>query len=595
MAGLSSFRFGPREQDASATLDTPVADCTAPNVRTRVSSTITTTNQVNRDELPFEESVYRAWNPDVDAAIRAGTLVSGRVHYEVFGRKERRAPFLAASERRAALPLRAGDELVQQVRPSADWWAGAAFWVRTFGGLARLELECEVKHVQTDAVLRTWRVEEWATDGEELVLKFPPIPDSAQQAYRLRLRVRQVAAEHTVQMICEPLTDDGGVRWNGGVEAAVRCTFELRCTPPTLPGPSGITLNPITQCAGRCIHCLSWAQRGKPGRLRDEWIEALRTHFRDGPGVAWCVDYATDFFHAAKNRPELIDLVAANGNTAVNTEGQHVTEEQLRRLLRGQVRSIGFSCDAATEATYARVRKGLGKLNTVLTSAQMALRVRREMGLEASGKPWIALSFVVMQANVREAVAFVELAAKTGVDAVWFNQLWVCSSAMVPQSLMFDAARWREQLECARVRGRELGIGVFNDVDLRPEQPQRGVKWCPEPWRSMVVLGNGDVLACASPASRIGSLGESTIEEIWNGAAFQTLRSRVNSDRPPLMCEHCPVYRKPGNADGVFLHHLIPDYELRRDLVDDEGSYAAAFRRRFSFREAAEARETKVQ
>jgi len=551
-----------------------------------VDATIEPVKQCEMVELPFDEAVYRAWNPDVDAAIRAGTLASGRSHYDVFGRKERRAPFLAASERRAALPLRTGDELVQPAKPTEDWWAGVAFWVRTFGGLARIEFEAQIEHASTDTALRTWRVEEWATDGEELVLKFPPIENSAHQAYRLRLRVLNVEALRTVQMVCEPRTDDDGVRWNAGIEAAVRCALELRYTPPTLPGPSGITLNPITQCAGRCIHCLSWAQREKPGRLRDEWLDALRKHFRDGPGVAWCVDYATDFFHAAKHRPELIDLLVANGNTAVNTEGQHVTEEQLRHLLRGKVRSIGFSCDAATEATYARVRKGLGKLNTVLESARMALRVRREMGLEPGGKPWIALSFVVMQANVREVVAFVELAAKTGVDAVWFNQLWVCSAAMVAQSMMFDAAVWREQLERARARGRELGVGVFNDVDLRPEQPQRGVKWCPEPWRSMVVLGNGDVLACASPASCIGSLCESTIEEIWNGDAFQTLRRRVNSDRPPLMCEHCPVYRKPGNADGVFLHHLIPDYELRRDLADEDGSYAADFRRRFSFHEA---------
>jgi hypothetical protein len=106
----------------------------------------------------------------------------------------------------------------------------------------------------------------------------------------------------------------------------------------------------------------------------------------------------------------------------------------------------------------------------------------------------------------------------------------------------------------------------------------------------MVVLGNGDVLACASPASCIGSLRDSTIEEIWNGDAFQALRRRVNSDHPPLMCEHCPVYRKPGNGDGVFPHHLIPDYELRRDLANDGGNYAAEFRRRFSFWEATATR-----
>jgi hypothetical protein len=309
--------------------------------------------------------------------------------------------------------------------------------------------------------------------------------------------------------------------------------------------------------------------------LKREWIDALRAHFRDGPGVAWCTDYATDFFQAAHRRPELIDLLTAKGGVSINTEGQHVTAGALRRLMAGGLSKLGFSC----EQTYARIRPGLGKLETVLASARLAVQVRREFG-DAS-RPRIALLMVAMQANLRELVALVELAAQTGADEVWVNHLWVCSVEMVEQSLMFTPELWREQLAAARQRGRELGIGICTGVDLRPEHPQVGITWCPEPWSAMIVLGNGDVLACASPASRIGSLHNSTIEEIWNGAAFQQFRRRVNSERPPLICNHCFAYRKPGNADGVFMHHLTDGYDLRRDLADD--AYAEEFRTRFSF------------
>jgi len=175
----------------------------------------------------------------------------------------------------------------------------------------------------------------------------------------------------------------------------------------------------------------------------------------------------------------------------------------------------------------------------------------------------------------------VDLAAETGVDAVWYNQLWVCESGVVDQSLMFTPEVWRHQWERALQRGRELGIGVFTGADLRPEHPQVGVTWCPEPWSAMVVLGNGDVLACASPASKIGSLRDSTIDEIWNSEAYKELRRRVNSDQPPLICQHCFVYRKPGNADGVFMHHLTDGYDLRRDLFQRD--YAEEYRKRFSF------------
>ena len=147
-------------------------------------------------------------------------------------------------------------------------------------------------------------------------------------------------------------------------------------------------------------------------------------------------------------------------------------------------------------------------------------------------------------------------------------------------------------------------VNLRFDVEGRPRQPksaltrdelQRLVAAAEdesEDIRAMIILGNGDVLACASPASRIGSLSGSTIAEIWNSEAFQELRRRANSERPPLMCYHCFAYRKPGNADGVFMHHLVDGYDLPRDLADD--GYAEAFRRRFSFAEFNRSRRVNV-
>ncbi len=531
------------------------------------------------DRSPFDESAYRAWNPDVDAAIRAGSLETGRHHFRLFGRSERRPPYGMAAESCGSPPLRVGDELLQPVRPEKDWWAGAMFQLGTQGGLVRVALHCAVLQGDTGEVVRSIRFEEWASDGERLVLKFPPIEAARDRAFLIRIVVGEVEAPQAVQLLCGRAEAGEGLRWNGQAPAVPRGEFELLYTPPTVPGPAGITLNPLTHCGGSCIHCLGRIHQQKPGSLKKEWIEALRGHFRDGPGVAWCTDYATDFFKVAQWRPELIDLLVAKGDISINTEGQHITEESLRRMLKGNVNKIGFSCDAATEETYAIIRKGLGKLDTVLESARLALQLRAETG--HATRPCIAMSMVVMQANLPEVVAFVELAAKTGVDAVWFNQLWVCSADMVEQSLMFTPDAWRAQWAAAQQRGRELGIGVFTGIDIRPEHPQEGVTWCPEPWSSLIVLGNGDVLACASPASKIGSLCEATLEEIWNGEAFQQLRRSVNSARPPLICAHCFAYRKPGNADGVFTHHLTDGYDLRRDLADE--NYAEEFRQRFAF------------
>lgn len=535
----------------------------------------------------FDEAAYRAWNPDVDAAVRAGEWESGRSHFERAGAHERRLPFVAPAPSCTSPLLRPGDVAIQTVRTAQDWWAAAGFAVATHGGLARVTLECAVLRGPAREVAQTFRFDEWAADGERLVLKFPPLERSRDVALALRIEVRALEGAERVQFLCEPTGEGDGLEWNGATPAAARIKLELLHTPPLLPGPRGITLNPMTHCEAECIHCLSRSHHQRPGSLKKEWIEALRGHFRDGPGAAWCIDYATDFFRVASYRPELIELLRQKGAVSINTDGQSVTRDLLQRMMAVDLLRIGFSCDAATEETYSVVRKGLGKLENVLAAARLAVELRRELG--RAKKPCLALSMVTMQANVREMVRLVELAAEVGVDAVWFNQLWVCEPAVVEQSLMFTPEVWREEWTRAERRGRELGVEVCQGADLRPEHPQGGVTWCPEPWSAMVVLGNGDVLACASPASKIGSLREQTIDEIWNGAAFQELRRRVNGDDPPLICQHCFVYRKPGNADGVFMHHLTDGYDLRRDLF--EPGYAEEFRQRFSF---ARAREEKA-
>ena len=531
--------------------------------------------------LPFNEDLYRTWNPDVHAAMVDGSLSSPRAHWDRCGVRERRLPYAAREERFPSPSLGPGDVITQSLAAEENWLGGIALHVCTGGQLCRLRMQFAIRDVRSGILLAESEYDEWLQEGEEQALKFPAIEDARERSLELEIRIEAVEPPGVLHFVCETITPGRAMFWDAMDCRRAGLALELRYTPPTLVGPGGVTLNPSTACRASCIHCLSRTYRERPGTLKEEWLAALRRHFDDGPGSAYCVDYATDFFRATKRRPELLDLITAGACLSVNTDGQDVTEPILRRLYAGGTERLGFSCDAATEATYAVVRRGLGRLETVLEAARTAVRIRRELGL--GRRPIIALSMVVMRRNVCEAVTMVELAAGTGVDAVWFNLLWVCSEDMVEESLEFTPGLWRENLARAEERGRELGVEVHNFPAIRPEHPQRGIGWCPEPWRSMVVMGNGEVLACASPASRIGNLNESSMEEIWNGPDFQALRRAVHSDRPPLMCLHCPIYRKPGNSDGAFMHHLLSDYDLRRDLAEPE--YAAAFSKRFSFAE----------
>ncbi len=159
-----------------------------------------------------------------------------------------------------------------------------------------------------------------------------------------------------------------------------------------------------------------------------------------------------------------------------------------------------------------------------------------------------------MRSNLEELPPFIRLAADLGFDVVQCRHLEAYTADMEAESLWFDQARYAEVQGRAVALAAELGIrleiqGPFNAV---PARAGRGP--CPEPWRSAVVLGNGDVMACCVPGTRIGNLRETPMEELWNGPAYQAFRLAVNSAEPPAACRTCPIYRDPRDVDTYLPH-----------------------------------------
>jgi radical SAM protein with 4Fe4S-binding SPASM domain len=78
---------------------------------------------------------------------------------------------------------------------------------------------------------------------------------------------------------------------------------------------------------------------------------------------------------------------------------------------------------------------------------------------------------------------------------------------------------------------------------VRTRISRRGHAACQVPWNTAVTLGNGDVMGCCVPGTKVGSLRDGSLEEIWNGEAMRQFRQRVNSETPPDACGVCPMMR----------------------------------------------------
>ena len=101
---------------------------------------------------------------------------------------------------------------------------------------------------------------------------------------------------------------------------------------------------------------------------------------------------------------------------------------------------------------------------------------------------------------------------------------------------------------------RSLGIafsasGAASEPGLSLKKADDGSPWslCRRPWSLMYFTANGRALPCCiAPFSSHGyenyTLGDATkqsLQDIWNGPAYQAFRAALLSDRPPATCANC--------------------------------------------------------
>jgi MoaA/NifB/PqqE/SkfB family radical SAM enzyme len=153
-------------------------------------------------------------------------------------------------------------------------------------------------------------------------------------------------------------------------------------------------------------------------------------------------------------------FIRANSNALL------VTPENAGRLLDSGLKEISFSFDAATPATYARIRGAdFARARRGVETVCAVRRTHRRRSLE------IFMNMTLMAENIAEAPQFVEMAAEIGVDAVLFSQLFpfgdqpawrvtrgAWTFAYSAQMLHRLPQRAAEHLGRARARGEALGI-----------------------------------------------------------------------------------------------------------------------------------------
>ncbi|MEO3745651.1 radical SAM protein [Plantactinospora sp. B5E13] len=203
-----------------------------------------------------------------------------------------------------------------------------------------------------------------------------------------------------------------------------------------------------------------------------------------------------------------------------------VPNEALWRKLVRSGASIVVSFDAARPETFALLRGG-ARLDVVLDNLRILVDEGRASGM---GTDNIHLNVVVQRNALEELSEIISLAGELGLR-VAINPVVLPEGH--PDNLRLHRSRLAEELDRAAQRAQELGVDAQLNAALDPEWSDLSHtdKTCTHPWMYCYVNFRGQVGFCdhlvgeAKARYLLGDLTTTSFAEIWNGQAYQRLRS----------------------------------------------------------------------
>lgn len=217
---------------------------------------------------------------------------------------------------------------------------------------------------------------------------------------------------------------------------------------------------------------------------------------------------------------------------------------------------VKISWNGSTQKTHENVMLG-SNWEAVLDNVRQFIDARDEHAKSGGNRCRVTLQLTFMEINVRELPDIVRLAARLGVDRVKGHHLWVHFSQMRRQSMRRSPeaiARWNaavdEAHQAAELHRLPSGekvllenifrLDVEGDGDIAPGGE------CPFLGQEAWVASDGRFNPCCAPdvlrrtLGEFGNLNDTSLHEIWNGSAYNDLRS--NYMHIPL-CHGCNMRR----------------------------------------------------
>jgi MoaA/NifB/PqqE/SkfB family radical SAM enzyme len=358
--------------------------------------------------------------------------------------------------------------------------------------------------------------------------------------------------------------------------------------------PRELYMEVTNRCNSRCQTCIRTFELLEP--LRHLTLAELQAIVDQFPGLERVVLHGIGESLLNPELAAMIRYVKDQHPSAVvlfNSNAVLLDEDWQRALMDAGLDEFRVSLDAATAATYARIR-GIDAFDIVIENVRRFASLLRN-----AGRPRLSFWLTAMIENLSELPALVDLAAEIGVPEVYVQRLVLIQRGLArAEQSLYRQLRTQEEAALAEADERAIDHGLAfrasglvspqeslrgrNDGDRpfdfaqdrpfdfaqdRPFDPSTGLRagsaqdrpfdpaqdkpWsaCFRLWETTYITANGNVLPCCiSPFSTtdyanliLGNVFQTPFAQIWNGAKYVKRRVALHTAQPLHPCELCGV------------------------------------------------------
>jgi MoaA/NifB/PqqE/SkfB family radical SAM enzyme len=217
---------------------------------------------------------------------------------------------------------------------------------------------------------------------------------------------------------------------------------------------------------------------------------------------------------------------------------------------------VKISWNGARKETQEEIMRGT-RWERVLSNVRVFIGVRDEHAAQGGNRCRITFQLTFLETNVQELADVVRLAASLGVDRVKGHHLWVHFDEIKSLSMRRNIQaieRWNAAVQDAYEAAESHRLPTGEKVLLEnifPLSPGAGEDIspgavCPFLGKEAWVSAEGRFNPCCAPDALrrtlgdFGNLGESSLYDIWQSPAYQSLQATYQSH---TLCKGCTMRR----------------------------------------------------